>query len=180
MKLSKNNTAALFIDYQEKLLPAQFEGELFLSNSLKLAKGLSVLGIPMVVSEQYPKGLGPTVTELSSLPGFPAGLAKITYSAQADEGIKAAIKATGAKQIILCGCETHICVLMTAMDLINEGYMVYVVSDCTASRTLSNHKVGIKRALQEGAFITSLETVLFELLGAAGTPEFKEISALIK
>ncbi len=180
MRIDKNRTCGIFVDYQEKLIPAQHEGENFLKSSVKLAKGLIALEIPLVVSEQYPNGLGSTVKELSSIPDFPSGMAKTSFSCMLDENIKDMVKHTGARHVIICGCETHICVLQTIMDLIEMGLSVYIVEDCCTSRTLKNHDIGILRAKQEGAFITSLESVLFELLQISGGETFKTISNLIK
>ena len=180
MRIDKNRACGIFIDYQEKLVPAQYEKEAFVENSIKLAKGLIALEVPLIALEQYPKGLGGTVDELKSIPDFPLGMPKISFSCVLNEDIKNTIKLTGARQVIVCGCETHICVLQTVTDLIEMGMSVYLVEDCCTSRTLKNHNIGISRAKQEGAFITSCESVLFELLQISGGETFKTISNLIK
>lgn len=180
MIIKREKTAALFIDYQEKLIPVQYNKEKFVENSSKLADGLIALEVPIIVSEQYPNGLGSTITDLKSIEGFPEGLAKASFSCMLNDDLKNALKLSGAKNIIICGCETHICVLQTVIDLIDMGYNVYIIEDCCTSRTIENHKIGIERAKQEGAYISSLETVLFELLRVSGGETFKHISKLIK
>lgn len=180
MRISDSKVAAIFIDYQEKFVPVLDNVEEFIENSSKLAKGLIKLDIPIIVSEQYPKGLGPTVDELKNIEGFPEGIEKNSYSCMLNDDIKNALKLSGAKHIIVCGCETHICVTQTVTDLIEMGYSVYIIEDCCTSRTKRNHRIGIERIKQEGAFIASLESILFELLKYSGTDTFKYISKLIK
>lgn len=180
MRLNPEKCAALFVDYQEKLMPAQYEKERCLKNASTLAKGLIALGIPIIASEQYKKGLGSTVEELAGIEGFPEGIDKTSFSCMLNEDLKSALLATGAKHIIVCGVETHICVLQTITDLVDMGMCVYFAEDCSTSRTKENHDIGTRRALQEGAFITCTETILFELLRAAGGDTFKYISNLIK
>ena len=180
MRIDKDKALAIFIDYQEKLLPAQFDRVRFIDNSVKLAIGLISLDVPIIVSEQYPKGLGTTVDDLKNISGFPDGMPKTSFSCMLDEDIKNAVKQSGAKHIIISGCETHVCVLQTVIDLIEMGLSVYLVTDCCTSRTQANHNIGIERAKQEGAFVSSLEEILFELQRVAGGDTFKTISNLIK
>lgn len=180
MIIDKNKTCALFVDYQERLIPAMNKGSEFVDMGVKLAKGLMALNIPIVVSEQYPKGLGNTVSPLKDLEGFPGGIAKSSFSCMLEENLISAIKDTGAKNVILVGCETHVCVLQTAIDLLDMGYSVYLPVDCCTSRTEANHNVGVKRMEQEGVFITSFESILFELLRTSGGDAFKTISNLVK
>lgn len=180
MRIDPGRSAALLIDYQEKLIPAQYNGDLCVENTVKLATGLMALGIDIIASTQYSRGLGDTVAPIRDLPGYPAALDKKSFSCMGDEGIVSALKATGAKNIIVCGVETHICLLQTVIDLIEAGFTVYLVADCSTSRTEAAHLLGLERAKQEGAFITSLEAILFEILGSAGSEHFKTISNLIK
>lgn len=180
MMIRREKTAALFIDYQTKLIPAQYNKDKFIENSAKLADGLIAMEVPIIVSEQYKKGLGDTIEELKNIEGFPEGLEKTSFSCLLNDDLKNALKLSGAKDIIICGCETHICVLQTVIDLIDLGYNVFIIDDCCTSRTLENHKIGMERAKQEGAFVSSLETVLFELLRVSGGETFKHISNLIK
>lgn len=180
MIIDKNKTCALFVDYQERLIPAMNRGSEFVETSAKLASGLIALNIPIVCSEQYPKGLGSTVSDLKDIEGFPLGIAKSSFSCMLEENLVSAIKETGAKNVILVGCETHVCVLQTAIDLLDIGYSVYLPVDCCTSRTEANHNVGIKRMEQEGVFVTSFESILFELLRTSGGDAFKTISNLVK
>lgn len=180
MRIDKDKALAIFVDYQEKLIPAQFDRVRFIDNSVKLAIGLITLDVPIIVSEQYPKGLGTTVEDLKNISDFPEGMPKTSFSCILDEDIKKAVKESGAKHIIISGCETHICVLQTVMDLIEMGLSVYLITDCCTSRTEANHNIGIERAKQEGAFVSSLEGILFELQRVSGGDAFKTISNLIK
>jgi isochorismate hydrolase len=155
--------------------------EEFLHNTQILMKGLQVLGIPMLVTQQYTKGIGMTVPDLAGVLGDEFTYEdKVSFSCAGDETILGKIKALGRKNIIICGIEAHICVLQTVIDLIALGYQVFIVEDCVGSRRESDRKVGIKRAIMEGAIPTTYESILFELTKVAKTDVFKEISRLIK
>ena len=181
MRIDPNNTAALVVDYQEKLLPAIHDVESLLARTKILLSGLKVLGIPVIVTEQYAKGLGPTVKELQEcLEEAYRPYDKMTFSVMGCEEVRSTFAALGKKNIIVCGTEAHICVLQSVIDLLAEGYNVYLVEDCIASRKVSDKESGIKRAMGEGAFITSAEAILFELAVVSGTPVFKQISKLVK
>lgn len=180
MRILPEKTVALFIDYQERLIPAMSNPDGFVGCSAILAKGLMTLDIPIVVSEQYPKGLGTTVPHLKNLPGFPAGISKTTFSCFDTAEIENAIKETGAKNIIICGCEAHVCVLQTVIDFLSKGYNCILVTDCIDSRHKYDKEAGIERAKQEGAYVTTYEAILFELLREAKGDAFKAISALVK
>lgn len=181
MRINANDTAVLIVDYQEKLLPAMSGLESLMDNSKKLLKGLKELEIPMVVTEQYTKGLGPTVDEITECIGDSyKPYEKLTFSGLSTEEINSALKVLGKKNIIVCGVEAHVCVLQSVIDLIGEGYNVLLVEDCIASRKASDMETTIKRAMGEGALITSAEAILFELTFAAGTPHFKAISKIVK
>ena len=181
MRINANETAVLVVDYQEKLLPAMSGLEELMDNSKKLLKGLKELGVPMIVTEQYKKGLGSTVPEIAECIGddFKA-YEKLTFSGVCTEEISDAIKALGKKNILVCGVEAHVCVLQSVIDLKAQGYNVLLVEDCVTSRKQADKETAVKRAMGEGAFITSAEAVLFELLYAAGTPTFKVISKIVK
>ena len=161
MRINANDTAVLVVDYQEKLLPAMSGLEGLMDNSKKLLKGLKELDIPMIVTEQYSKGLGHTVEEIT-------------------ECIGDSYKPLGKKNILVCGVQAHVCVLQSVIDLKADGYNVLLVEDCIASRKMSDKETAVKRAMGEGAYITSAEAVLFELTFAAGTPHFKTISKIVK
>lgn len=180
MRMLKEKTAAMAIDYQKKLLPAINNTDKIVKNSAMALEGLRVLDVPVVFTEQNPIGLGGTYEAFSDLMQGCRVFAKNTFSAYETPEIKECIDGLGVESIILMGTETHICVLQTAIDLISAGYNVYIAADCVGSRTEANREYGLMRAQNEGAFITSCEAMLFELLRAYGTDEFKSILKIIK
>lgn len=180
MRAYADETAVIMIDYQEKLIPAMDKMLHFVKKSKILLKGLLALDVPVIVTQQYTKGLGETISELRSIDGLPDAFDKITFSCMKDDAIAEALERLNVKNVIVCGCEAHICVLQTVIDLIAEEYNVYLVSDCIASRYEADKQVALIRAEQEGAYITSCEAILFELLERAGSDVFKTISKLIK
>ena len=181
MKITCENTVAMLIDFQEKLVPAIHENETLIEETRKLIEGLKVLNCPMIFTQQYTKGLGMTVEPLKqAYEDTFTYYDKTTFSCMDNEEIKKTVDSLGKKNVIIAGMESHICVMQTVVDLLNEGYEVYLVSDCIGSRTEFNKQIGLQRMMQEGAKMTSVESILFELAGKAGTPEFKVISKLIK
>ncbi len=180
MRIYSDETAVLVIDYQEKLVPAMENKLEFVHKSEILLKGLIQLGVPVIVTQQYTRGLGETVPELKSIDGMPDAFDKITFSCIKDDAIAEALERLNVKNVIVCGCEAHICVLQTIIDLIAEEYNVYMVTDCVASRKCFDKEGAVTRATQEGAYITTCEAILFELLERAGSDTFKVISKLIK
>lgn len=180
MKLRQEDTMVLVIDYQEKLMPAMHNKDTFIPRTCMLLKGLKALDIEAIASEQYPKGLGSTVPEIKEALGIAPYLPKNTFSCMDDAGIRAAIEATGCKNVLICGAEAHICVLQTAMDLLAAGKTPVLVEDCLGSRFAHDMEIGLIRAQQEGVLITTAEAILFELLGKAAGSEFKTISKLVK
>lgn len=181
MRINANDTAVLIVDYQEKLLPAMSNLEDLMENSKKLLNGLKELGIPMVVTEQYVKGLGSTVDDIRNCIGDSYNnFEKLTFSGVCTDKIRTAIETLGKKNIIVCGVEAHVCVLQSVIDLKALGYNVILVEDCIASRKVSDKESAVKRAICENALITSAEAILFELTYAAGTPHFKAISKIVK
>ena len=180
MKCKRDDTAVLVVDYQEKLIPAICNKEKLIPRTHILLEGLRQLGVPIIISEQYPKGLGTTVPEIREAAGDAKAYAKTTFSCWDNEELREAINATGCRNILVCGTETHICVLQSAIDMVEADKQVLIVEDCVGSRFPHDIEVGLRRAEQEGVRISTTETVLFEMLRAAGTPEFKAISRLIK
>ena len=176
MRIEAEHTAALVIDYQEKLVPVMEEKETLLYHSEILLQGLKVLEIPMILTQQYTKGLGMTVKEIAEAAGTEEYVDKITFSAY--ECVKE--KIGDKKYVIICGMETHICVLQTVIDLKAAGFVPVVVEDCVASRKGNDKKVALERMRDEGALITTYESLLFELLKEAGTEMSKKIQRLIK
>ena len=180
MRILKENTLALVIDIQERLFPFIAENQQLTENTKRLIEGLKALEIPIIVTEQYKKGLGLTIPEVSAVLPNSEPLEKMAFSCCDDETILKAIAASGKKNIILCGIESHICVLQTTIDLIEKGYTPIVVADCVSSRSLNNKEIALKRMIHEGAIVTSYESILFELCRFAGGEQFKAISKLVK
>jgi len=180
MRILRENTLGLVIDYQERLLPHIYENQQLLANTMVLIEGLKALEIPLIVTEQYRKGLGITVPEIKNLFSPFNPMEKVSFSCYDDQGIGKALAATGQKSVVICGIEAHVCVLQTAIDLMENNYMPVVVADCISSRKPDDKQTAIKRMRQEGIIITSCEAILFELCRAAGTDQFKTISKLVK
>jgi nicotinamidase-related amidase len=179
-RIVRANAALAVIDIQERLLPMIFEGERVVRNTVRLIKGARVLGIPVLVTEQYKKGLGATTpavaAEIAALPL----MEKIAFSACGAAGFDRALKKKKVSDVILCGIEAHVCVSQTCLDLLDKGLRVFVVVDAMWSRTTDNHFIAVERMRDAGGVVVSTEMVLFELLEKAGTDEFKQILALVK
>ncbi len=179
--LDRNNAVLIVIDVQEKLCRAM-EPEvlsMLIANSSILMESARELSLPVIATEQYVRGLGETIEAVKSQ--FPtAALEKITFSCCGDVKFVEALKATGRTQIILTGMETHVCVLQTALELLEAGFVVHVVRDAVMSRHEKNWLTGLDVMGAAGAVITSTETVVFQLLKRAGTEEFKKLSKLVR
>ncbi len=176
MRIERENTVALVIDYQEKLVPVMYEKERLFQNSAILLAGLRQLGIPMLVTQQYTKGLGITIQEIREAMESDDYIDKISFTAF--NSVKEQVR--DKKFVIVCGIEAHICVLQTVIDLVEAGFVPVVVEDCISSRKPNDKKIALQRMQQEGAIITTYESLLFELLKVAGTEESKRIQRLIK
>ena len=178
--LSAEDSLVLIIDIQEKLVAA-LNKDVVVSNALKVATSANILGIPIIVTEQYPKGLGCTVQSLKDVLPQEAQIVEKTYfNALLEDGMLDKIKSYGKKQIVIFGIETHICVYQTASALIEQGYEVYVIKDACASRNKYEFKQGIDAMVANGAKISCVEIALFDWLKGAKNPKFKEVQALIK
>lgn len=178
--LKKDDSLLIIVDIQERLAVAMTEKERVVNNTVHLIESAKLLGMPLLITEQYPKGLGTTLPEVRNAVQTYAPIEKITFSCCGEQFFMEAVQETGKKQIILVGMETHVCVLQTCIDLLQKGYGVHVVSDAICSRTKQNYKTAIEYMRDAGAVITCTETVLFQLLVKAGTEEFKAISKRIK
>ena len=176
MRIERENAVALVIDYQEKLVQVMEKRYKLIQNSSILLAGLNVLGVPIVITQQYTRGLGTTVKEITDAAGDDEYVEKISFSAY--ESVKE--KIAGKKFVIVCGIEAHICVMQTVIDLAAAGYVPVIVEDCISSRKDSDRKAAIKRMRSEGAVVATYESILFELLKVAGTEESKKIQRLIK
>ncbi len=179
--LSKENTALLVIDIQERLVPAMAGGEDVVKQAGIMLEAAKVLNLPVIVTEQYPKGLGPTVSELEKLlaPVEAKKIEKISYSALVPQ-LMVELYERDIQYVLVCGMETHVCVWQTVRDLIRDDFDVQVLADVVCSRRERDKAIALEGMRSMGAVITSSETALFDLLGEAGTPEFKAISQLIK
>jgi nicotinamidase-related amidase len=179
-RLTRTQAGLVVVDMQQRLLPAIFEKERVLQNVLRLIQGAAILKVPVFATEQYPKGLGPTVPEVAAaIPGF-APMEKLAFSACGAAGFFTALKKRKVSEAILCGIEAHVCVTQTCLDLLEKGASVFVVADAVSSRTPENYRFGLDRMRAAGAVIVSTEMALFELLERAGTEEFKQILKLVK
>ena len=181
LKLDRTKAVVLVVDVQSRLAPAMPEDAL--ARVVKYGRALvgaaKELGIPVLATEQYPKGLGETLPELREvLPSPP--LVKMHFSCGADPGFAAALERTGRRQVIVAGMEAHVCVFQTARDLVGMGYEVHVCADAVSSRQEIHRQSGLDLCRQSGAIITNAETAIFDLLHVSGTAEFKKVSALVK
>jgi nicotinamidase-related amidase len=179
VKLDRGRVALAVIDVQEAFRPAVLDFDRVAANVGVLVQGAQILGLPVLVTEQYPKGLGHTVPEVAEHLGALSPLEKVSFSALGADGFPAALDAE-RDQVVLCGIEAHVCVSQTAEDLLAAGREVHVVQDAVTSRTAENRALGLHKMERGGAVLTSVETALFELLRGADTPEFKQIQALVK
>ncbi|NLY09715.1 MAG: isochorismatase family protein [Tissierellia bacterium] len=179
MILQANNTIFLCIDMQEKLLPSINNSEEVIKYNKIWFEIATVLDIPIMVTEQYPNGLGHTIQSLD-LQKFEASVfEKMTFGNPTLE-MKNFLEKSNRNQVIISGVETHICVFQMARDLVNLGYKVYIAKDAVGSRTKENYENGLYLLDKSGCIITNTESALFDLLKIAGTPEFKVLSKLIK
>ena len=176
--LNAQTTALLLIDVQERINGVMVD-QSHLSRQEVLLEAFGVLDLPVITTEQYPKGLGATVPDLADRLPSPA-IEKLTFSCARQPEAMQAIKATNRKQIVVTGIETHVCVLQTALDLLEQGFEVHVPHDAVNSRRASDKEWALHRMLAAGAVVTATESALFELLERCGTDQFKAVSRLIK
>jgi nicotinamidase-related amidase len=175
-KLDRDRAALVVIDVQEAFRKAIPSFDDVARGVAALIRGAEAVDVPIVVTEQYPKGLGRTVPEVADrLPGGVTPIEKVCFSAPEAEGFDLGAR----KQALVCGIETHVCVNQTVLDLLDDGIEVHVALDAVGSRFEESRQVGIEKARRAGAVITNVETALFELVGRAGTDEFKEIQRVV-
>lgn len=179
MRILKDDTLAVIIDVQERLLPHISNHETLIENMKILISGLKVLDVPLLMCEQYKKGLGPTLGEISDMLHVEA-IEKTSFSACDESSFCEAAKELNRKTVIVAGIESHVCVQQTVIDLIELGYRPVLIEDCVSSRKENDKKVAIERMRQEGAIITTYESILFELCRFSGNETFKAISKLVK
>lgn len=175
--MSRDDTALLVIDVQEKLLPAIAGAPRVVWNIRRLIDAAVALGLPVLATEQYPKGLGPTTGELAERLPEPIP-SKLTFSAGGCPGLFDEVQQRGIHKILVCGIEAHVCVQQTVLDLLADGRRVYVAVDAVGSRFETDYRTALARMDSAGATLTTAEAAMFEWCEAAGTPEFKQISRL--
>jgi nicotinamidase-related amidase len=182
--LHKNQSILVVVDVQSKLLPSIHEADETVGQICRLVRGFRIVGAPVLVTEQYRKGLGETdariqaaVTEKDPTTGQEhrfTPIEKMYFSCVLDDPFRAALEATGRRQVILCGIESHVCIYQTAVHLIERGYHVEVAADAISSRSPYNKKIALKRLAAEGAKLTCVEMAVFEMLEMCGTDPFKQ------
>ena len=179
-RIKKEETVAVIIDVQEKLYPLISNNEKMTMNITRLIKGLKVLEIPMLITQQYTKGIGETITPIKEAIGEFSHIEKLSFSCCGDPIFLDALKKLGRKNVIITGIESHVCVLQTALDLIDMGYQPVLIEDCVSSRNLNDKKYALKRMKSAGAILSTYESILFELTVVSGTEQFKAISRIVK
>ncbi len=178
--INREDTVFIAIDYQEKLMPVMYEKEELENKVCRLAEGLKVLGIPHVVTQQYTKGIGETIPSVAEAIGVFTPIDKTSFSCMGNEEFVRQLEETGKKTAVICGIEAHICLQQTVLQLLDEGYKVYVPVDCVSSRSETDKLWSISRMGEAGAVMTTYEAVLYELVRGAKAPEFKAISKIVK
>jgi len=188
--IDRGDAVLVAIDFQEKLLPGVCGRDKLEEAMSRLIRGCRVLGVPVLVTQQYTRGLGATTEKIAKalteeIPGATSEacfspIEKTTFSAMREPSFAKALTETGRRTVIITGAEAHICVQQTAMDLIEAGYCVFGAMDCMSSRTLENKELGQIRMTQSGVVVTSSEAVLFDMLVDSKDKNFKQISAIVK
>lgn len=180
MRICLEDTFLLVVDVQERLTPHITNAEQVISRIKRVISGVQALHLPIIVNEQYRKGLGETVAELQAILAKAPHYEKVTFSACDDDKTRQAMEATGRKNVVICGIETHVCILQSALDLLTLGYQPIIVCDAVGSRFTSDHDSALARLSQAGAILTSSESILFELCRSSKAEAFKTISQLVK
>ena len=180
MRIEHKHVSALVVDIQERLFPHIYENEALAKRCAMLIKGLKVLDVPMIVTQQYTKGLGPTIAPIAEALGDFNPVEKIAFSACSSPDVEMHIVGSAGHQVIVFGIEAHVCVQQTVLDIQSQGRSAIVVEDCISSRNKNDKKIAVHRMREAGAIITTAEALLFEILEEAGTEKFKQISALVK
>lgn len=178
--LQRENSALLVIDIQERILPVIYEHEKVVENALKLINGFKILNVPIFFTEQYPKGLGPTESKIKAALGNDEAIQKMSFSCYGAGNLFDELKSRNTVQVVVCGIESHVCVIQTVLDLIANGFHVHVAADAVSSRRKFDYETALRRMENNGAEITLTESILFEMLNVCGSEEFKAISRLVK
>jgi nicotinamidase-related amidase len=180
--LESEHCALIVVDIQQKLLPPIFNKEMLVKNSQLLVRLAKILSIPIMMTTQYSKGLGATVPEISALLPDVTAIDKLEFGCFGSAVFRSGLKSLPGSRntVLLCGMETHICVMQTALGALNDGYLVHVASDAVSSRAEWNWRIGLDRMRAAGAVISSTEMMMYELLRCSGTAQFKEMLSYLK
>ena len=178
--LTPENTILVIIDVQEKLARAMLDKEVLVQNAAKMVSGAKILGVPIIRTEQNPNGLGRTVPELEELLPDVEPISKLSFSCCGEPRFMNELQGSARRQILVGGIESHVCVYQTVLDLAALNYEVQVLADVVSSRTAENRNIGLDRCREAGASLTSVETVLFEMLRAAEGEKFKQMLRVVK
>ncbi len=179
--LERDESVLCVVDIQEKLAARMGEKEGIVESARMLTLAARRMGVPILVTEQYPRGLGPTVMELTiAMEDSYAPIEKMCFGCGGEPRFLDQLKSRKRKQVVLCGMETHVCILQTCLELLNRGYKVQVVADATCSRRIAHKEIGLGQMRQMGAIVTTAEAVVFQWLEKAGTEEFKDLLPLFK
>ncbi len=180
MRIQKDKTCAVVVDMQERLFPHIHDNIDLEAKMVTLLRGLRELNVPTLITQQYTKGLGPTIPAVTETLNDFTHIEKMSFSCWGEPHFHEALENLGRDHVILMGIETHVCVLQTALDLLANNYTPVVIADAVSSRSQSDRELALARMRQAGAIVTSVESILFELCVVAGTPTFKAISKLVK
>jgi nicotinamidase-related amidase len=181
--LHRDRTVLVVIDVQKKLLPTIHEAEQTVQQIIRLIRGFQIVGAPILVTEQYRRGLGetdPRIRAALEIKGQFHPIEKMSFSCMLDDPFQAALEATRRRMVVLCGIESHVCVHQTALHLLEAGYHVEIAADAVSSRSPRNREIALQRLAIEGAKLTCVETAVFEMLERCGTDPFKSWVEVIK
>jgi len=181
MRILKDKTVLVCVDFQERLIPAMHTGASAVTEAAKLIRGFTAIGCPVIVTQQYTKGLGGSVSEITEAIDDFSHIEKSSFSAMGEPDFVEALKATGRNTVVVCGVEAHVCVMQSALDMKDAGYEVFLAADAISSRKKIDMETAVRRMIHSGIMPTTVESALFELLENDSKSEtFKTISRLVK
>lgn len=179
--MSKKNALLLLIDFQERIMPSMHNKEELEDKTVRLTKACRALGVPVMATAQYPKGLGAIIPAVREAMGDEACIIeKTSFSCCGQDGFMDALEEFDRGTVLVAGIESHVCVQQTVLELLEEGFNVYLLADCVSSRTSYDKQIALRRMSDEGAYIVTYESAVFEMLKNAKNPAFKSISAIVK
>jgi len=176
----REDSCLLAIDLQEPFLKAVSQKEGVIERSLRLVRAARILGVPILITEQYPERMGPTIAAIREAAGETPIFSKLAFSCCREDGFLSLVENTGKRTLVVCGVEAHVCISQTVLDLLAAGYRVHVATDAVGSRFEPDRVAGVEKMRSAGAVISTTEMILFEWMVRAGTPEFKAVQALLK